>query len=448
MLSVTNTQSGKKEIFKPLNQKKVLMYVCGITPYDKTHIGHGRCYVAFDVLYRVLQFMGYNVSYCRNFTDIDDKLINKAAQQFNDFSRYPEIAQKNIDNYHKEMKALNCLSPDYEPRVTDNIPEIIQFIQELIDQGYAYAVDGDVYFSIASFTNYGALSGNDVAKLRAGQRVDVRTNKKDPLDFALWKSEKKQTFWHSPWGWGRPGWHIECSVLAKKYLGTQIDIHGGGLDLVFPHHENELAQSWALHQVPFVKYWVHNGFVRLDKEKMSKSLGNIISLEDLFNDVDPMIVRFYFLNHHYRAPLDFADQELESLTKAYKKLCNLFEDVVADDIIIIDSPLLQQDPIMQKMLSFVLDDLNTQGMLSVIFEYAITIAQDDNLKKIIKAFVQQVLGLTLQPIQEKEVVLSDRAQKLIAQREQARKDKDWALADTLRDELQKMGVEVQDKKII
>jgi cysteinyl-tRNA synthetase len=445
MLMLTNTQSGKKEVFKSLNKKKILMYVCGITPYDRTHIGHGRCYVTFDVLYRVLKFIGYNVVYCRNFTDIDDKLINKAVQQFNDASRYPEIAKKNIDNYHKKMKVLNCLSPDYEPRVTDNIPEIIQFIQELIDTNNAYVIDGDVYFSIASFDKYGALSGNDVANLRAGQRVNVRTNKKDPLDFALWKSEKEETFWQSPWGWGRPGWHIECSVLAKKYLGTQIDIHGGGLDLVFPHHENEQAQSWGLHQVPFVKYWVHNGFVRLDKEKMSKSLGNIISLKDLFNYVDPMILRFYFLNHHYRAPLDFVEQELESITKAYKKLCNLFADVIADDMNI-DSALLQQNLITKKMLSFLFDDLNTQGMFSVIFEHAKAIAQDKQLKKNIKLFVQQVLGITLQPIQEKKMVLSVCTQELIAKREKARKDKNWALADELRDKLQAMGIEVQDKK--
>ncbi len=445
MLTLTNTQSGKKESFKSLKPNNVAMYVCGITPYDRAHIGHGRCYVTFDVLYRVLQFLGYKVTYCRNFTDIDDKLINKARERFNDFSRYPEIAQENIDTYHNEMRALNCLSPDYEPRVTDNISEIITFIQELIDHGYAYAVEGDVYFSIASFDKYGALSGHDVANLRAGERVDVRTNKKDPLDFALWKSEKEKTFWDSPWGWGRPGWHIECSVLAKKYLGTQIDIHGGGLDLVFPHHENEQAQSWALHQVPFVNYWVHNGFVRLDKEKMSKSLGNIISLENLFKDIDPMIVRFYFLNHHYRAPLDFADQELQSLTKAYKKLCNLFVGVSSEDETV-NVATLQKHAITQKILSHILDDLNTQGLLGVIFEYATQIAHDNELKKVIKAFVQQVLGLTLQPIKEQQVALSNRAKQLIVQREQARKDKNWALADDLRDELQAMGVEVQDKK--
>ena len=273
----------------------------------------------------------------------------------------------------------------------------------------------------------------------------MRTNKKDPLDFALWKSEKEKTFWDSPWGWGRPGWHIECSVLAKKYLGTQIDIHGGGLDLVFPHHENEQAQSWALHQVPFVNYWVHNGFVRLDKEKMSKSLGNIISLENLFKDIDPMIVRFYFLNHHYRAPLDFADQELQSLTKAYKKLCNLFVGVSSEDETV-NVATLQKHAITQKILSHILDDLNTQGLLGVIFEYATQIAHDNELKKVIKAFVQQVLGLTLQPIKEQQVALSNRAKQLIVQREQARKDKNWALADDLRDELQAMGVEVQDKK--
>ena len=269
MLRITNTLTGKREDFKPLVPGKATMYVCGITPYDRTHIGHGRAYVVFDVLYRLLRFLGYNVSYCRNFTDIDDKLLNKAQEQFGDRHRYKEIADQFIAQYHDDMQALNCCSPDYEPRVTENISIIISFIESLIEQGYAYQANGDVYFSIAKFPAYGKLSKQKIEELRAGARVDVREKKEDPLDFALWKSEPDGEFWQSPWGYGRPGWHIECSALANEYLGEQIDMHGGGLDLIFPHHENEIAQSESRNQASFATYWLHNGLVNIEKEKMS-----------------------------------------------------------------------------------------------------------------------------------------------------------------------------------
>src|SRR5579872_5770169 len=245
MFTISNTLTGKKELFKSITPGKVLLYACGITPYDQAHMGHGRSYISFDVLTRWLKLLGYEVTYCRNFTDIDDKLLKKAQDQLGDIHRYKEIATKYINQYHDEMEALNCASPTVEPRVTDNIPLIIDFISDLIAKGYAYSVGGDVYFSIEKFPSYGKLSKQQIAELQAGARVEQGDIKRNPLDFALWKHEKEGTFWASPWGYGRPGWHIECSALASHYLADQIDIHGGGRDLMFPHHENEVAQSEA-----------------------------------------------------------------------------------------------------------------------------------------------------------------------------------------------------------
>ena len=260
----------------------------------------------------------------RNFTDIDDKLLNRAAKQLGDKHKYREIASFFINTYHADMVALNCVSPSVEPRVTDHIPEIIAFIEGLVRAGYAYAVSGDVYFQVRKFAPYGALSKRNLDDLCVGARVEVNDKKRDPLDFALWKGEPEGEFWPSPWGYGRPGWHIECSALADNYLSDQIDIHAGGLDLVFPHHENEIAQSEGLHQKQFARYWVHNGFVNIGKEKMSKSLGNFFTLDDVFQQINPMVVRFYYLTHHYRAPLEFSFDTVFALKKTYQRLVSVF----------------------------------------------------------------------------------------------------------------------------
>ncbi len=283
MLYLTNSLTGKKEEFKPITPGHVLMYVCGVTPYDKAHVGHGRCYITFDVLFRLLTFLGYKVSYCRNFTDIDDKILNKAEKEFGDRQRYKDISARYIASYHADMQKINCLPPTFEPRVTETIQPIIDFIAGLIQEGKAYAVDGDVYFRINAFPEYGKLSKHKLQDLHAGVRVELNSKKEHPLDFALWKAEPDGTFWKSPWGYGRPGWHIECSAMASKYLAQHIDIHAGGLDLMFPHHENEIAQSEALQGAPFARYWVHNGFVQVNNEKMSKSLGNFFMLEDVLH---------------------------------------------------------------------------------------------------------------------------------------------------------------------
>lgn len=441
---VTNTLSSKKEKFECLKPNKVKMYVCGITPYDYAHIGHGRVYVTFDVLYRLLKFLGYQVRYCRNFTDIDDKILNKAQQEFNDKFQYANISKRYINAFHQDIKDLDCLSPDFEPLVTEIIPEIIEFIQGLINKGMAYVINGDVYFEIKSLPNYGKLSKRKLEDLKSGARVEVDTRKKDPLDFALWKSEPEGQFFKSPWGFGRPGWHIECSAMALKFLGKHIDIHGGGMDLIFPHHENEIAQSEGLFGPVFAKYWIHNAFVRINKEKMSKSLGNFFTLRDVFKQFDPMVIRYYYINHNYNIPLDFSFQDLEATKKSYQKLCKIFNHVNSENVNI---EQIVNSPILQKMLNFLCDDLNMAGMLGVIFENINTLENDDKQAVLVKSFLVQVMGLKLEHLPEVKVEITPEIENLINQREIARKEKNWKKSDEIRDKLKKLGIEVQDKVI-
>jgi cysteinyl-tRNA synthetase len=445
MLTITNTLSGKKEQFVPSKAPEITMYVCGVTPYDFAHLGHGRVYVIFDVLYRLLRFSGYKVTYCRNFTDIDDKLLMKAQKEFGNRMSYKQLANKFIDAFHDDMNALNCLPPTYEPKVTDNIIEIIEFIKELIKKGKAYIVNGDVYFSIEQFPAYAKLSKHKLKDLRAGARVEVREKKKDPLDFALWKSEPEGTFWESPWGWGRPGWHIECSALARRYLGEQIDLHGGGMDLIFPHHENEIAQTEALTGKPFAKYWMHNAFVRIDKEKMSKSLGNFFTIQDIFKKFDPIVVRYYYLTHHYRAPLDFSFDDLEVAHKTYQKLARIFSRHAC--IHPLGNEEIASHRVVQSLLESLYDDLNTPGMLGVLFSNIDAIESDNNVFCAVKQFLQNVLGLPLEPLPEKEIEITPEIQKLINERDEARKSKDWPKADAIRDRLHKLGIDLKDEKI-
>ncbi len=438
MITLNNTLTGKKET---VSDEKVTFYACGVTPYDYAHVGHGRCYVLFDVLYRFLKSQNKEVIYCRNFTDIDDKLLDRAQEQFGDKFRYKELADKFITAYLEDMESLNCLFPDHQPRATEVIDDIIKFIEGLIEKGHAYQVDGDVYFSVKSFDGYGQLSKRNLDDLQAGARVQVNDKKRDPLDFALWKGEKEGTFWKSPWGFGRPGWHIECSAMANKFLGDTISLHSGGMDLIFPHHENERAQSEALTGKPFCKNWMHVAFVQVDKEKMSKSLGNFFTLRDVFEKFDPMVVRFYILKHHYRTPLDFSYQELEAAEKAYRKLCKAFDHKKCAANLSAECSI--ENPVLCKMIDFLQDDLNTVGAIGVVFEYL------DNLGDqlcVVKSFLQNVLGLSLEPLPEKVVPITPEIQELIDKRNEARKAKDWATADKLRDQLIDLGVEIQDKK--
>lgn len=442
---LTNTLTGRKEVIIPQKADSITLYVCGITPYDNAHIGHGRCYVTFDFLYRLLNFLGYQVTYCRNFTDIDDKLIQRSMKEYNDPMRYSEVADRYIAAFTQDMRALGCLPPTYEPRVTENISEIISFIQGLIDKGSAYEVGGDVYFDINADPHYGKLSKRHIDEMIAGARVMVSEKKRNPLDFALWKNEPRGTFWESPWGWGRPGWHIECSVMAQRYLGETIDIHGGGMDLIFPHHENEIAQSETLHERPFVRTWVHNAFVRINQEKMSKSLGNFFTLQDIFAQYEPMVVRFYFLQHHYRNPLDFNFDDLTAACKTYQRIIA----VLGDDPTSTKKPSAAslQHPLVREMINFLCDDLNVAGMLGLVFEHVAQIRDDKELQKQVRYIFINLLGLTLEPLAEKEVVITAEIQALLDAREEARLHKNWARADQLREQLRMLGYEVKDKKV-
>ena len=310
-LRIYNTLTGKKEDFVPLHENRVGLYVCGVTVYDLCHIGHGRSAVVFDTIYRYLRYRGYEVTYVRNFTDIDDKIIKRANDEGVDFKA---IAEKYIEEFNIDMGRLGLEKPSVEPKATEHIPEMIQLISILVEKGFAYQRNGDVFFSVERFKDYGKLSKRNLDEMQAGARVEIDEKKENPLDFALWKASKPgEPSWESPWGKGRPGWHIECSVMSQKYLGETFDIHGGGKDLIFPHHENEIAQSEAATGKPFVRYWIHNGFVNINKEKMSKSLGNILTLKEIFKDWHPEVIRLFLLSHHYRSPLDYS---VDSLSEA------------------------------------------------------------------------------------------------------------------------------------
>jgi cysteinyl-tRNA synthetase len=441
----------KQPIIASAQDNTIKLYVCGITPYDAPHIGHGRCYVTFDLLYRLLEFLGYKVVYCRNFTDIDDKLLAKSEKEFGTPFKFADIAQRYIDIFDRDMQLLNCKKPTFEPRVTQTIPEIIALVQELIKADKAYVVDGDVYFSIDSYPEYGALSHRNLEDLQAGARVAVDTRKRNPLDFALWKSEPDGHYYKSPWGYGRPGWHIECSAMAKKFLGETIDVHGGGMDLIFPHHENELAQSQAIQKEPFVKVWAHNAFVQINKEKMSKSLGNFFTLDDIFKQFDPQAVRFYFLQHQYRNPLDFSVHDLEVAQNSYKKLAKQF--AIIRPLPLIQPPLVVSEvesmagAIITQMLNFLKDDLNTPGMFGVLYKHIDEVLANPLVAGSVKSLLQNVLGLTLVPLPEKIQEITPEIQQLLEERIAARAAKDWAKSDTIRDQLKALGYDVQDKKL-
>ncbi|NDD55814.1 cysteine--tRNA ligase, partial [bacterium] len=352
---------------------------------------------------------------------------------------FAQVAEHYYGLFSQAMQQLGCLPPSAEPRVTQCIPEIISFIQGLIDKKHAYQVGNDVYFSIESFAHYGKLSGRDSQALQAGARVHVNEQKHHPGDFALWKGNNEHVFWDSPWGKGRPGWHIECSVMAQKHLGETIDIHGGGMDLIFPHHENEIAQSEALHGAEFAHCWVHNAFVNIDKEKMSKSLGNIVALKDLFAKKDPMVVRFYYLQHHYRGPIDFSFPDLDAAEVAYKKLIAHYGTSALTEPI-------DHDADVASLKQALCNDLNTPQFFGLVFEQLPRAKKDPTFAYTVGSLLRDVLGLTLEPLLEAVCEITPEIQALIDQREQARKEKNWALADALREELTAKGYKIQDKR--
>jgi len=326
-LCVFNTLGNRKEPFEPATPGTVRMYVCGVTVYDLCHIGHARANVAFDIIVRYLRHRGYEVTYVRNFTDIDDKILRRAAETGSD---YRTVSEKYIEAFYRDFDRMGLLRPEAEPRATAHIPEIIALVAKLVDAGLAYPVDGDVYYAVKGFREYGKLSGKNVEDLMAGARVEVDDRKRDPLDFALWKASRPgEPAWESPWGPGRPGWHIECSAMAMRHLGETFDIHGGGKDLVFPHHENEIAQSEGATGKPFARYWIHNGFVNVDSEKMSKSLGNFFTLREVLATVKPDVLRFFFASSHYRSPIDYSDRSLAEARAGLDRLYRVKEKAEA-----------------------------------------------------------------------------------------------------------------------
>lgn len=477
ILKLYNTLTKKLEEFSPLNPPKVTMYVCGITAYDSPHLGHIRSAVVFDVLTRVLTYLGYEVVYVRNITDIDDKIINRSNQEG---IFWKDLVEKYVKEYETAVEKLNLLKPTYTPKASEHIPEIISLIQILIERGLAYQSNGDVYFRVEKFPSYGKLSGRKIEELLSGVRIEVSEKKENPLDFALWKSAKPgEPFWESPWGLGRPGWHIECSAMALKYLGETLDIHGGGLDLIFPHHENEIAQSEGATGKPFVRYFVHHGLITINGEKMSKSLGNFVTMEWLFERFHPEVIKTFLLSMHYRSPLDYSEESLKNTEKAVygfyetlywaEKVQSLKEGLLSEKARRLEKTYQE---FKTKFISALLEDLNTAMALGYLFNLEkelynfvsktpqLTSEEEILVKSIAKDVrneASKLLGLfQTDPISfwktEREKKLKplsltlEEVEKLVREREKARKEKNFQQADRIREELQKKGIILKDTK--
>ncbi|WP_455384588.1 cysteine--tRNA ligase [Acidihalobacter prosperus] len=450
MLKIHNTLSRDKEVFEPIEAGRVRMYVCGMTVYDYCHVGHGRMLVVFDMVVRYLRWLGYDVTYVRNITDIDDKIIRRAHENG---ERIGALTERFIRAMHEDLEALGVQPPDLEPRATQSIGEILSLIGTLLDKQYAYRADnGDVYYDVSRFEHYGRLSGKDPKDLRAGARVEVVEAKDDPLDFVLWKAAKPgEPAWDSPWGPGRPGWHIECSAMSIKALGPQFDIHGGGLDLQFPHHENEIAQSEAATCRHFVNYWMHNGFVRVNEEKMSKSLGNFFTLRDVFERYRPEVVRYFILASHYRSPLNYADDQLDAAQQALDRLYTSLRGLP-------HAQAPAEDGWAMRFRTAMDDDFNTPEALAVLFELAreVNRAREASPEAAagLAAQLRRLAGVLGLLQAEPEEWLRGTAQagglsdaeieRLIERRAQARQQRDFAEADRVRDELQAAGIVLED----
>ncbi len=451
--------SGKKEPFVPLKQGSVNMYVCGVTVYDQCHIGHARALLTFDVIYRYLRFLGFDCRFVRNFTDVDDKIINRAHEE--DIAP-ADLAQRYIDEFHRDAAALGLLEPTLEPRATEHVPEMIALISRLVEGGKAYEVAGDVYFAVESFGDYGKLSGRSLDEMMAGARIEVDDRKRHPMDFALWKTSKEgEPFWESPWGRGRPGWHIECSAMSTKYLGQPFDIHGGGQDLVFPHNENEIAQSECSAGAAFVRYWIHNGFVRLAREKMSKSTGNILSIKEVLERYDPVALRLYMLTTHYRNPIEFSE---DALAEAQRTVARIHETASRGNRILGPSRNGASDPgPMDDFRREMDDDFNTSRALAVVFEElrAVNRLLDRGETRALEArrnalrAMTDVLGLMQTPPERfledkrraglmRRALSEDEIQRLVEERNHARKVRDWGQADDIRDVLKEKGIMLKD----
>jgi cysteinyl-tRNA synthetase len=481
-LRVYNTLTGEKEIFVPLTPGKAGMYVCGVTVYDYCHIGHARANVVFDVIYRYLKYAGYDVTYVRNYTDIDDKIINRANQEGVD---YRTIADRYIQAFDEDMDRLGLAKPTVEPKATDHIGGIIAIIETLIDKGHAYESEGDVYYAVETFPQYLKLSGRNLDEMLAGARVEIGEKKRNPMDFALWKGSKPgEPFWESPWGQGRPGWHIECSAMSEEFLGKTFDFHGGGKDLVFPHHENEIAQSEAANGCQFVRYWLHNGFVNINNEKMSKSLGNFFTIRTVLEQYNPETLRFFILSAHYRSPIDFSDQNLDD---AQAGLARIYSCLASVEEILKLQPESSELPVMESLPEAGMelrekldqatvrfseamdDDFNTAQALGALFEIVrasnrflaetkdhgpVAIALLARVRHLFKE-TGGVLGLFvsrpaewLAGIKSAKAgqidITPDEIEKLIVERTEARKAKNFKRGDEIRDLLLEKGIQLLD----
>ncbi|MCS7084151.1 MAG: cysteine--tRNA ligase [Aquificaceae bacterium] len=467
-LKIYNTLTSRLEEFVPIDPPKVSIYTCGVTVYDDSHVGHARSLIVFDCLRRYLEHLGYRVLFVRNFTDIDDKIINRSKEENTHFMN---ISNRYIASYYQDMEELNIKPADVEPRVSEHIPEIISVIQKLIDLDYAYEANGDVYFKVRKFNSYGKLSCKDPEELQAGARIEPSENKKDPLDFALWKSAKAgEPSFDSPWGPGRPGWHTECVAMIFKHLGESIDIHGGGLDLTFPHHENEIAQAEAITNKPFARYWVHNGLVTVNGQKMSKSLGNFITIKEVLSKYDPDVLRLLVLFTHYRSPLDFSWDKMEESKRAYRRIKDAIEGL--SQLRALEKTKDQEVGLLQLLektrqdfFSALSEDFNTPEALGAIFNLvsAMNKVKTESIQRgnisenTLKEYSECVnfLEKTLRGVfglfekQGKERQLSQREELgfielLISARESARSSKDYKTADLIRDGLRSLGIALED----
>ena len=449
-MKLHNSYTNQIEEFKPIEENKVKMYVCGPTVYDNAHLGHARCYITWDVLYRYLKFKGYDVTYCRNVTDVDDKILKKAEKE----GKTPEeVSTYWYKKFSESMKALNNLKPDIEPFATKTLGEMIAIVKELINKGYAYEADGDVYFRVKKFPRYGYLSKQPIDQLESGARIEVGEHKEDPLDFALWKRDEKFGY-NSPWGVGRPGWHIECSAMSRKYLGRTIDIHAGGADLIFPHHENEIAQSECANGCKFVNYWLHNGFVTINKEKMSKSLGNFLTIDDLLKNYDANTIRFFILTNHYRMPVEFSDEALQAAANGVKRMLNAKQTPVDENL---DITQLEE---YKDFVSAMDEDLNTSKALAVLFDLANKANKDVPYAYTLLFKLASTLGFTFEKAKLSEEELSKKLEEIstelgekyssmdeiIEKRRIARSEKNWDVADKIRIALDKAGIILKDSK--
>lgn len=459
-MKIYNTMTRKKEEFIPLEEGKVKMYVCGPTVYNFIHLGNARPFTVFDTLRRYFEYRGYEVTYIQNFTDVDDKIIKRSHEEG---ISPEEVAEKYIKEYFIDCDGLGIKRATVHPQVTDNIENIIVFVQDLIDKGYAYEAGGDVLFRTRKFEEYGKLSHQNIEELELGARIDVDDKKEDPLDFVLWKAKKEgEPGWQSPWGEGRPGWHIECSVMSNRYLGNTIDIHAGGQDLQFPHHENEIAQSECRNGHTFARYWMHNGYINVDGEKMSKSLGNFFTVRDISEKYDLGLVRFFLLATQYRNPVNFSDTVLEQAKAGLERLTNARDN--AEFILgnLDDSGLRDEekdlaaglDKYRDRFIEAMDDDLNTADAISVIFELAKfmnTNISDQSSKEFVQLNLDifneltGVLNIANKSVEEDDS-LSQKVEDLIAKRAQAKKEKNFALADQIRDELAVMGIAIEDTR--